>query len=36
MADYPQAYMDRRPKKRARLDWDPSHTPKVFFFFFVT
>ncbi|XP_019176122.1 PREDICTED: serine/threonine-protein kinase AFC2-like isoform X1 [Ipomoea nil] len=29
MADYPQAYMDRRPKKRARLDWDPSHTPKA-------
>ncbi|CAH9131999.1 unnamed protein product [Cuscuta epithymum] len=29
MTGYPQEYMDRRPKKRARLDWDLSHTPKA-------
>lgn len=29
VTEYPHSYMDRRPKKRPRLDWDPSHTPKA-------
>ncbi|CAN4124039.1 unnamed protein product [Withania somnifera] len=29
VTEYPHSYMDRRPKKRPRLNWDPSHTPKA-------
>ncbi|CDP13250.1 unnamed protein product [Coffea canephora] len=29
MSDYPHSHMDRRPNKRPRLAWDPSHTPKA-------
>uniref|UniRef100_M1AUI4 PK12 protein kinase n=1 Tax=Solanum tuberosum TaxID=4113 RepID=M1AUI4_SOLTU len=29
VTEYPHSHMDRRPKKRPRLDWDPSHTPKA-------
>ncbi|KAK4376947.1 hypothetical protein RND71_003243 [Anisodus tanguticus] len=29
VTEYPHSYMDRRPKKRPRLDWNPSHTPKA-------
>lgn len=36
VTEYPHSYMDRRPKKRPRLDWDPSHTPKVHLFFLLS
>ncbi|KAJ8569723.1 hypothetical protein K7X08_006300 [Anisodus acutangulus] len=29
VTEYPHSYMDRRPKKRPRLDWNPSHTPRA-------
>lgn len=36
VTEHPHSYMDRRPKKRPRLDWDPSHTPKVLIFVFLS
>ncbi|OAY65334.1 Serine/threonine-protein kinase AFC2 [Ananas comosus] len=29
VTEFPHATMDRRPRKRARLGWDVSHTPKA-------